>query len=342
MTAAPVIAGSLPDLSVQNVWIEKVSQFGQPASEISPGEEFYVVATVTNSGDATASGYYVDAYYDSEYGRGGPDDIAPGELQEWYVGPITAQSGTHTAKWVVDPDNQIAELNELNNEGQYSFTVGSQTATTLSTTTTTSTCYAISPQAGPTVPVSDVSVALFGASEMSAYFVGTSNPYDNQALLGAWGKASAQQELGPWTRSDWIDQATGQPLVPGDLLLVAGPIANPVLRYYSSQELAVGFGFSNGYAQVVYRCEVLAQMPERDIGSGKDIFVVQALKDGDRSILAIWGIGAQGTLASGVWLVNNFSQLGSLNNSIYIYGWTDSNGDIYAQPDEISLIYQGD
>jgi len=126
-----------PDLTVENVWLERDSQPGQPAPAIQPGEAFNIVATIKNIGDAAGYGFYLDAYYDSDYGRGGPDDIAPGEVQEWYVGPFTEQSGTHTTRWVVDPDNQIVELNELNNEKEYSFTIGPQTVTTTVTSSTT-------------------------------------------------------------------------------------------------------------------------------------------------------------------------------------------------------------
>ena len=120
-------AGSSADLMVNSVWLEVASQPGQPISQVSPGQSFLIVATIKNIGQVTASGYYVDVYYDSDYGRGGPDNIAAGEVQTWYVGPLTAQAGTHTTKWVADPDNQIAELDETNNQKQYTFTVGGQT-----------------------------------------------------------------------------------------------------------------------------------------------------------------------------------------------------------------------
>jgi hypothetical protein len=131
-------AGS-PDLTVDSIWLEDASQVGQPVSQVSPGQSFNIVATIKNIGQDTASNYYLDVYYDSDYGRGGPDNIAPGEVQTWYVGPLTAQAGTHTTKWVVDPDNQIVELNESNNEKDYTFIVGSQTATTTVTSSSTST-----------------------------------------------------------------------------------------------------------------------------------------------------------------------------------------------------------
>jgi len=128
----PVYASASPDLTVESVWLERSSQPGQPVSEISPGEQFDIVVTVKNIGDTTAYGFYLDAYYDSDYGRGGPDDIAPGETQTWYVGPLNAESGTHTTTWVIDPDNQIPELNENNNQKEHSFTVGSAVEYTVS------------------------------------------------------------------------------------------------------------------------------------------------------------------------------------------------------------------
>jgi hypothetical protein len=134
----PAHAAALPDLTVDSVWLEESSAPGQPVTAVAPGDQFLIVASIRNIGDATASGYYLDVYYDSDYGRGGPDNIAPGEAQTWYVGPLTAQAGTHTTKWVVDPDNQIAELDETNNEKEFAFTVGSQTVTATVTSGSTS------------------------------------------------------------------------------------------------------------------------------------------------------------------------------------------------------------
>ena len=135
--AVPVHGASV-DLTVDSVWLENASNPGQAVASVAPGDQFNIVASVKNIGDAPASGYYIDVYYDSDYGRGGPDNIAPGEVQIWYVGPLTAQDGTHTTKWIVDPDNQIAELDENNNQREYVFTVGSQTVTTTTTSSSTS------------------------------------------------------------------------------------------------------------------------------------------------------------------------------------------------------------
>jgi hypothetical protein len=125
-----VHADSLPDLTVDSIWLEDASQPGQPVSQVSPGESFLIVATIKNIGQASAPGFYLDVYYDNDYGRGGPDNIAAGEVQTWYVGPLTATNGTHTTKWVVNPDNLIAESNESNNEKDFTFTVGQQAPAT--------------------------------------------------------------------------------------------------------------------------------------------------------------------------------------------------------------------
>jgi len=104
---------------------------------VALGDQFLIVASIKNVGTAAASGYYLDVYYDSDYGRGGPDNITPSETQVWYVGSLTAQAGAHTTKWIVDPDNQIVELNESNNEKDYTFTIGAETTTTTSTSNST-------------------------------------------------------------------------------------------------------------------------------------------------------------------------------------------------------------
>ena len=135
--AVPVHAASI-DLTVDNVWLENAANPGQAVASVAPGEQFNIVASLKNTGDAPASGYYIDVYYDNDYGRGGPDNIAAGEVQTWYVGPLTAQDGSHVTKWLVDPDDQILEANESNNEKDLTFPVGSSTVTATVTSTFTS------------------------------------------------------------------------------------------------------------------------------------------------------------------------------------------------------------
>jgi hypothetical protein len=136
----PAYAG-LPDLTVDSIWVERTSAPGVPVAgtDLALNESFNIVASIKNLGQEAANGYYLDVYIDTDYGRGGPDNITADEVQEWYVGPLTATAGTHTTQWVVDPDNQIAELDEQNNVKQYTFTIGSSpTQTTTNSTATVS------------------------------------------------------------------------------------------------------------------------------------------------------------------------------------------------------------
>jgi len=140
--SSPVYAGS-SDLTVDSIWLERASAPGVPVTgtDLALNESFNIVASIKNLGQETANGYYLDVYYDNDYGRGGPDNITAGEVQEWYVGPLTATAGAHVTQWVIDPDNQIAELDEQNNVKQYVFTIGSSEpqTTTESTATVTAT-----------------------------------------------------------------------------------------------------------------------------------------------------------------------------------------------------------
>jgi hypothetical protein len=142
VVCTPILASTAyaasADLTVTNVWLETTANPGQAVSSVSPGQQFNIVASIKNIGNAPASGYYLDVYYDSDYGRGGPDNITAGEVQEWYVGPLTATAGTHITQWVVDPDNQITETNESNNQLTLSFTIGSVNTTTTTTITSQS------------------------------------------------------------------------------------------------------------------------------------------------------------------------------------------------------------
>ncbi len=148
---ATVHADSLPDLAIGSMWLEDAVQPDEPITELSPGQSFNIVATVTNLGQETAFGFYLDVYYDSDYGRGGPDDIAAGETQTWYVGPLIAQEGTHTTTWIADPDNLIAELDEGNNQMQYMFTIGQQNTTTTTSTSTVETTLVVASTSSATV-----------------------------------------------------------------------------------------------------------------------------------------------------------------------------------------------
>ena len=161
----PVYAGS-SDLTVDSIWLERASAPGVPVAgtDLALNESFNIVASIKNLGQEAANGYYLDVYYDNDYGRGGPDNIAAGEVQEWYVGPLTATAGTHVTQWVVDPDNQIAELDEQNNVKQYTFAVGSSPIQTTNASTTTVTATVIQNATSYSYGTTTTTVAAYSTS----------------------------------------------------------------------------------------------------------------------------------------------------------------------------------
>jgi hypothetical protein len=52
-------------LTVDSIWLELNSAVGQPVQQVSPGDQFLIVVSIENVGTASATGYYLDAYYDS-------------------------------------------------------------------------------------------------------------------------------------------------------------------------------------------------------------------------------------------------------------------------------------
>jgi hypothetical protein len=245
--------GSLPvtvhagssDLTVDSVWLEDASQPGQPASQIFTGRSFLIVVTIKNIGQETAPGFYLDAYYDNDYGRGGPDDILAGETQTWYVGPLTAQDGTHTTKWVVDPDNLIAELNEGNNQKDYTFTIGQQTTTTTtsnstttsttktttSTTSTTSSTLSSTTTSTSTSTSSRLGLAISAAhnSTSTLGFELTTNIYDNSGTGYIASHRSGSNVVFTFNDATRVNAGSHQLTFTdyGNAVLVGGPLANP-------------------------------------------------------------------------------------------------------------------
>jgi len=225
--AHPVHAASV-DLTVESVWVEKAAYPGQVVASVAPGDQFNIVASVKNIGDAPASGYYLDVYYDSDYGRGGPDNITPGEVQTWYVGPLTAQAGTHTTKWVVDPDNLIAELDESNNQKEYTFTIGQQTTTTTTTASNSITSSTFSSTTNSTsTPTSSSTQSTSTSTPSSTESNSTSTSSTTQSTSTS---TLSTESIGSTTTTTTTSSSSTSQLAPATLALtpVSGPAGTVV------------------------------------------------------------------------------------------------------------------
>ena len=358
-----VHAGS-PDLTIDSIWLEDTSQIGQPLSQLSAGQSFNIIATIKNIGQDTASGYYLDVYYDSDYGRGGPDTIVPGESQVWYVGPLTAQAGTHSTTWIVDPDNQIAELDESNNQKQYTFTIGSQTTTTTtsnstttstsetttSTTSTTSSTLSSTTTSTSTSTSSRLDLAISAAynSTSTLGFELTRNIYDNSGAGYMASHRSGSNVVFTLNDATRVNAGSHQLTFTdyGNAVLVGGRLANPTVGFYEDNgfaPLAVVVN-ANGTVSILHQPErtVALNVPFSSLDASNDYFVMECLNDAGHTVVILYGITQWGTLASGVYFDMQFPNLANLSQGSYVIHWQDSDSNGTPDPaDTFMVVFNG-
>ena len=366
--AAPAQAVA-SDLTVDSIWLEKASQPGQAVTLLIASDQFNIVATVKNLGNAPASGYYLDVYYDSDYGRGGPDNVAAGETQIWYVGPLTAQSGAHAIQWIIDPDNTIAESNENNNVKPYTFTVGSTTTTTTATSTTTyySTSQTTTQTPGP-IPIAPIrfgstASAILNSPPSTVYFilpdsdsshtkalgVGQASVTDWTALGYVYGMVESMPQVTVLdTNGAYVDAITGAPKIRNStIILFGGPLVNVLTHYYEDNGIAplkwsLEGSWSTGteYYRTRSGAEA-ARIPLQTVAGGsQDYAMLEVFKDQfGNSVMIFAGFGWKGTFAGGLYFKTVLCQsvnLASLTDSWYFYSWRDTNGNGFADYNEVN------
>lgn len=180
----------------------------------------------------------------------------------------------------------------------------------------------------------------------AAYYIGTGNIYDGAALGFVYGKsAHAQNIIGQWN-SSLVNQTAGNPLFSGDIVTFGGKFVNKVMNYYEQNGIAKVWFDQNSTSymfksvatgQILYTVTKSTYDP-----SVKDYFVVQTFKDGSRTVLAQWGISAQGTYASGLCFADLiWPHISDFGDSHYIYSWEDLNSDGIPTTNEMILKTSG-
>jgi hypothetical protein len=129
-------------------------------------------------------------------------------------------------------------------------------------------------------------------------------------------------------------------------LLVGGPKANPTMAFYQTDGFAhlIGFVNSNGTFSIIHRPDNVRALyvPLSSITDSNDYFVMQSFADGAHTVIAMWGIQADGTLANGVYIDLQFGNLSALNQGSYVIHWQDTNGNgIPDSGDTFTTAYSG-
>jgi len=201
----------------------------------------------------------------------------------------------------------------------------------------------------PDILLSDLRCRRPHAGVNSVYYVPTGNIYDDSTFYAFYAYKVNTQIITPPTQSPgssaFLD-VDGSPLFDGDIVTFGGKFANRLVAYYEDAGLAK-IGFANNGTHRIFRrisdgAHVYAVDSSTYNESEKDYFVFQIYADGDRYILTEWGIRAPGTYAGGICYIDIIlPRVGSFTDSYFVFSWTDLNGDIKPQPEEIAVEASG-
>jgi hypothetical protein len=188
--------------------------------------------------------------------------------------------------------------------------------------------------------------AIMNDPVQTVYYVRTGNIYDDSALGFVYGKSSYSQNIIPQSNATYVNQTSGMPLVSGDLVVFGGRLASKVTKYYEDNNISkIGYSYNSTHilfvelatGRTVYAVPYAGYNP-----SAKDYFVVQAFKDGSRTVLDQWGVSAYGTYASGICFADLvWPHIADFGGSYYVYCWEDLNSDGMQTANEISLKASG-
>ena len=194
--------------------------------------------------------------------------------------------------------------------------------------------------------VQSLASAIMQDQAQMVCYLRTGNIYDDSALGFVYGKSVQSQNIISQNNPTFINQTSGRPLVSGNIVIFGGRFASKVMQYYESQGLAMVWldvnatyytfkRIDNG--QTLYSVAISTYNP-----SVMDYFVIQAFKDGSRTVLTQWGISAQGTYASGLCFADLvWPHIADFVDSYYIYSWEDLNGDGMQTTNEMLLRVSG-
>jgi hypothetical protein len=189
--------------------------------------------------------------------------------------------------------------------------------------------------------------AISGAfsSSTTLGFEETGNVFDNAGAGYAIGHSSRGKVVFVFTDSTRVNQATGELLFSPDYsnaVVLAGPLANPTTAYYETHGLApLTFSSSGGNAIFMQGGSTVFSVSMASLSSTNDYFIMEAFQDGGHTVIVLYGIGAPGTLASGVYFDNFvFTDLANYSAGAYIVHWEGATPNVPLPTDTYKIVYQ--
>lgn len=146
-----------------------------------------------------------------------------------------------------------------------------------------------------------------------------------------------------------VNQTDGSLLLESgaSVITVGGPLVNPVVSYYESNE-APSYDSSPVKCVIVddwFEFQTKDEMPiigmnYGDVDYGVDYFVIEMFRDGrGRNVCIFYGFGWKGTFAAGKYFDRNFDSLISGEESWIIGQWVDTNLDGFVNCPEDGDLY---
>jgi len=202
------------------------------------------------------------------------------------------------------------------------------------------------------VKISDLTTTPFGTTVSTVFadtsytlgFMGTGNIYDDSGIGFMYAHRSPLKIIFPKTDTSRVSP-TGQPTWSGytHLVTVGGRGANPTLAYYEDNGLAtLKFYFEGGNYVIKKGTTVAYTIVPSSVTTTNDYFVMETIPDGTHTVISLWGIGAPGTYASGIYFDGVFPTLSSLTQGWYIVRWQDLNSNGFPDyPTEFTIVASG-
>jgi len=174
-------------------------------------------------------------------------------------------------------------------------------------------------------------------------FMATGNIYDDSSLGFMYARRNPPKVMFPKTDSVRINQVTKAPTWSDytHLVMVGGRAANPTLAYYEDNGMAtLKFWVEGGMYVIKKGAAVVYTINPATLSATNDYFIMEVIQDGAHTVIALWGIGAPGTYAAGVYFDGKYTDLASLTAGYYVVRWTGAT-TVPVYPTEFTIVAEG-
>jgi hypothetical protein len=122
---------------------------------------------------------------------------------------------------------------------------------------------------------------------------------------------------------------------------VGGRLANPTTAFYEDKGFApIHAQLSGGTVLFFKGASKVYSVSLSSLSATDDYFVMETFQDNGHTIIALWGINAPGTMASGVYYDSQFTNLTTLTaGNAFIVHWQGATPNTPLPTDTFTIVY---